>query len=277
MKEGGGEIPEKTHRPTASFGTIPTYQNAVTRPGIEPERREKFPVGKCLLAATSLSSRQRNLEQPMTRAIAKFYKLGKWRQAQFGTACVLCSPGTRSGGPATPSKTPLPPKTGAALFYTHTAEREQLSDSHKTPYDGVKRCRERKINIKTSERVNVDGEMRWEWSSAGIKEQRKRDTPEKTRKSVASSGTISNCENPGEAWPGGKPGSPMWEERTLHCVDGSRRCPTSLNGYTGCYSRMKHWRNARAGETGIPREDPPGTCNVLHVAHRSLMGRKPRA
>ncbi|KAJ8872562.1 hypothetical protein PR048_026168 [Dryococelus australis] len=30
-----GEIPEKTHRPTASSGTIPTCGNPVTRPGIE--------------------------------------------------------------------------------------------------------------------------------------------------------------------------------------------------------------------------------------------------
>ncbi|KAJ8866290.1 hypothetical protein PR048_032133 [Dryococelus australis] len=37
------------------------------------------------------------------------------------------------------------------------ASQKQSSDSHKTPYDRVKRCRERKINIKASERVNVDG------------------------------------------------------------------------------------------------------------------------
>ncbi|KAJ8866746.1 hypothetical protein PR048_032607 [Dryococelus australis] len=36
------------------------------------------------------------------------------------------------------------------------ASQKQSSDSHKTPYDRVKRCRERKINIKASERVNVD-------------------------------------------------------------------------------------------------------------------------
>ncbi|KAJ8888799.1 hypothetical protein PR048_008291 [Dryococelus australis] len=35
---GGGrrEIPERTRRPMASSGTIPTYVNPVTRPGIEP-------------------------------------------------------------------------------------------------------------------------------------------------------------------------------------------------------------------------------------------------
>ncbi|KAJ8890883.1 hypothetical protein PR048_010392 [Dryococelus australis] len=31
------EIPEKTHKPTASSGTIPTCENPVTRPGIEPD------------------------------------------------------------------------------------------------------------------------------------------------------------------------------------------------------------------------------------------------
>ncbi|KAJ8872262.1 hypothetical protein PR048_025864 [Dryococelus australis] len=36
------------------------------------------------------------------------------------------------------------------------ASEKQSSDTHKTPYDRVKRCRERKINIKASERVNVD-------------------------------------------------------------------------------------------------------------------------
>ncbi|KAJ8880496.1 hypothetical protein PR048_016966 [Dryococelus australis] len=35
------------------------------------------------------------------------------------------------------------------------ASQKQSSDTHKTPYDRVKRCRERKINIRASERVNV--------------------------------------------------------------------------------------------------------------------------
>ncbi|KAJ8869229.1 hypothetical protein PR048_030801 [Dryococelus australis] len=37
LKERGKrEIPEKIRRPTASSGTIPTCENPVTRPGIEP-------------------------------------------------------------------------------------------------------------------------------------------------------------------------------------------------------------------------------------------------
>ncbi|KAJ8877022.1 hypothetical protein PR048_021474 [Dryococelus australis] len=36
------------------------------------------------------------------------------------------------------------------------ASQKSSRDTHETPYDRVKRCRERKINIKASERVNVD-------------------------------------------------------------------------------------------------------------------------
>ncbi|KAJ8869040.1 hypothetical protein PR048_030591 [Dryococelus australis] len=36
------------------------------------------------------------------------------------------------------------------------ASQKQSSGTHKTPYDRVTRCRERKINIKASERLNVD-------------------------------------------------------------------------------------------------------------------------
>ncbi|KAJ8894147.1 hypothetical protein PR048_006757 [Dryococelus australis] len=42
------------------------------------------------------------------------------------------------------------------LIRLETASQKKSSDTHKTPYDRVKRCRERKINIKASERVKVD-------------------------------------------------------------------------------------------------------------------------
>ncbi|KAJ8894745.1 hypothetical protein PR048_000052 [Dryococelus australis] len=44
-----------------------------------------------------------------------------------------------------------------------TASQKQSSDAHKTPYDRVKRCWERKIYIKASERVNVDCFLRHEY------------------------------------------------------------------------------------------------------------------
>ncbi|KAJ8897821.1 hypothetical protein PR048_003174 [Dryococelus australis] len=53
------------------------------------------------------------------------------------------------------------PRLKAKLKYRNRirlerASQKQSSDTHKTPYDRVKRCREHKINIKASERVNVD-------------------------------------------------------------------------------------------------------------------------
>ncbi|KAJ8869161.1 hypothetical protein PR048_030729 [Dryococelus australis] len=39
------------------------------------------------------------------------------------------------------------------------ASQNKSNDNHKTPYDRVKRCLERKINIKASERVNVDSSL----------------------------------------------------------------------------------------------------------------------
>ncbi|KAJ8868801.1 hypothetical protein PR048_030342 [Dryococelus australis] len=43
------------------------------------------------------------------------------------------------------------------LIRLERASQKQSSDTHKTPYDRVKRCQERKINIKASERVNREG------------------------------------------------------------------------------------------------------------------------
>ncbi|KAJ8897573.1 hypothetical protein PR048_002922 [Dryococelus australis] len=40
------------------------------------------------------------------------------------------------------------------LYTVERASQKQSSDTHKTPYDPVKRCRERKINIKAPECVN---------------------------------------------------------------------------------------------------------------------------
>ncbi|KAJ8878418.1 hypothetical protein PR048_018996 [Dryococelus australis] len=44
--EGAGkrEIPEKTRRPTASSSTIPTCQDPVTQPGIEPDSKDTCPL-----------------------------------------------------------------------------------------------------------------------------------------------------------------------------------------------------------------------------------------
>ncbi|KAJ8865970.1 hypothetical protein PR048_033494 [Dryococelus australis] len=43
-----------------------------------------------------------------------------------------------------------------SAIYVDACDGVNRHDTHKTPYDRVKQCRERKINIKASERVNVD-------------------------------------------------------------------------------------------------------------------------
>ncbi|KAJ8897881.1 hypothetical protein PR048_003238 [Dryococelus australis] len=60
----------------------------------------------------------------------------------------MASPGMEPGSPRcnAGSLTTAPPRPRAF--------QKQSSDTHETPYDRVKRCRERKINIKASERVN---------------------------------------------------------------------------------------------------------------------------
>ncbi|KAJ8870640.1 hypothetical protein PR048_029663 [Dryococelus australis] len=57
----------------------------------------------------------------------------------------------RKSGVARPGIEP-----GSPWWDLERASQKQSSDTHKTPYDRVKLCRERKIYIKASERVNVD-------------------------------------------------------------------------------------------------------------------------
>ncbi|KAJ8881496.1 hypothetical protein PR048_017977 [Dryococelus australis] len=110
---------------------------------------------------------------------------------------------------------------------------KQSSDIHKTPYDRVKRCRERKINIKVSERVNVDvftqnkmesgeiwasiniGVLRADEMITGMKGRGKREIFENTHRPAASSGTIPTCEDLGVNPPVIEPASPMCEAISL--------------------------------------------------------------
>ncbi|KAJ8875070.1 hypothetical protein PR048_022960 [Dryococelus australis] len=77
---------------------------------------------------------------------------------------------------------------------------QQSSDTHKTPYDRVKRCRERKIDIKASETIEMSMEQR---RNEGARKQK---IPEETRRPATSSGTIPTCENPGVTRPRIEPG-----------------------------------------------------------------------
>ncbi|KAJ8895716.1 hypothetical protein PR048_001053 [Dryococelus australis] len=60
-----------------------------------------------------------------------------------------------------------------------------------------------------------EGETRWIWSSTGMQRRGKRVIPEKTNRPVASSDTISECENPGATPPRAEPGLCWWEEDAL--------------------------------------------------------------
>ncbi|KAJ8885881.1 hypothetical protein PR048_012087 [Dryococelus australis] len=124
------------------------------------------------------------------------------------------------------------------LSHLESASQEQSSDTHKIPYYLVKLCRERKKNIKASERVN-------------------------------SPARFPTRENPGAAPPGIEPGSPRWEagiltttppwtlmsscsiaEALLRYRHGGRHAePLALAPPSGAGIKGR-------GETGDPREYP---------------------
>ncbi|KAJ8892326.1 hypothetical protein PR048_004906, partial [Dryococelus australis] len=87
--------------------------------------------------------------------------------------------------------------------------------------------------------------------------QRKREIPEKTSQSAASSSTIPTCENPGVTRPGIEPGFPRQEASSL-----TAQPPRPLQ--IGLVIEQR--RNVRAGETGNPRVDSQ-TGIVRHDSH----------
>ncbi|KAJ8889781.1 hypothetical protein PR048_009284 [Dryococelus australis] len=78
---------------------------------------------------------------------------------------------------------------------------------------------------------------------AVMKWQKKRDIPEKTRRPVASHGTIPTYENPGVTWPEIEPGSPWWEPvaRNNGWLAWNGRRPRCEGGDVRTYTRVcKH-------------------------------------
>ncbi|KAJ8869763.1 hypothetical protein PR048_028771 [Dryococelus australis] len=123
---GKREIPEKTCRPKESSRTILTFENpGVTPPEIEPGLPS---MNGALLP-----------DAPMAIAMSQ-YSLHVDSMASLALLSSALS---------------------LAVSYDDTltaASPHHLTfiDTHKTPHDRVKLCRERKINIKASERVSVD-------------------------------------------------------------------------------------------------------------------------
>ncbi|KAJ8895472.1 hypothetical protein PR048_000805, partial [Dryococelus australis] len=170
----GREIPEKTRRPAVPFGTIPTRENPrATLPRIEP--------GSPWRIASSLNTTSPRPPDDLDLIMQRSEKLGKLNTILVYTRKIAQS------------------KYRNRIRLAR-ASHKQYSDTYKTQYDRAKRCRERKINIKASERVNERRNAR-----AG-----ERKIPEKTCRPAASSSTIPTCENPGVTQQGIEPGSPWW-------------------------------------------------------------------
>ncbi|KAJ8873842.1 hypothetical protein PR048_024678 [Dryococelus australis] len=151
---GKREIPEKTRRPAASFGTIPPYENTgAAPPGIEHGSPR---VGPGLHGGSQMGL------QVTLFLFSSFLFVPN----QFHCSLQpLCSgPHFRLQLPNFNSYTQARLKlysTCSSLGRTHIrlerASQNHSIDTHKTPYDRVKRFRERKKkSTKASERVNVD-------------------------------------------------------------------------------------------------------------------------
>ncbi|KAJ8890854.1 hypothetical protein PR048_010363 [Dryococelus australis] len=168
------EIPEKTLRPAASSGTNPTRGNQVTRPGIEPglhwweasmptaqqpaapkANRVSFPAGVLPDSRTWKSYRTMSLVgsflgdlpfPPPLHSGAITYLISSSSTLKTSIKLNTISAYARQNAAS---------KYGNRIRLER-ASQKQSSNTHKTPCDRVKRRPERKINIKASERVNVD-------------------------------------------------------------------------------------------------------------------------
>ncbi|KAJ8883724.1 hypothetical protein PR048_015578 [Dryococelus australis] len=89
----------------------------------------------------------------------------------------------------------------------------------------------------------MSGTMVLTWISAGIKEREKRQIPEKTRRPVASSGTILTCENPGMTRLGIEPGG----EQANHLVTAA---PIAIWCFIYALSQFLRRNNMTASEVG---------------------------
>ncbi|KAJ8871528.1 hypothetical protein PR048_027850 [Dryococelus australis] len=139
----------------------------------------------------------------------------------------------------------------------------------------------------------------------------KREIPEQTRRAAASSGTIPTCEDPGVTRPftlvGGEQSNrlatvaPLSSWKILHLayvftsqdyvamVDPGIDNTLRVTGFCSwdplvpvipehdmkCGPRMELCWNVRAGETGVPRENPPARGIVQHYSHTRKSGSEP--
>ncbi|KAJ8868069.1 hypothetical protein PR048_031878 [Dryococelus australis] len=240
--EGKRETPEKTRRPMASSGTIPTCD--------DPEWPGRglslvLIVHSWLRAILAATVAERLAYSPPTKAIRvqssalslRFSHEGIVPEDAFGRWVFLGDlPFPHPFIPALlhihlnhPHRLSRPRRPN---LFTHSFTRnftEALPDTGATSSEVTQRSRVTYSGEGVSERVKIfrrflktrscldadESEARGVWSSAGIQEWRKQDIPEKTRRPAASYGMIPTCDDPVATQPGIGPGSPRREASSL--------------------------------------------------------------
>ncbi|KAJ8873898.1 hypothetical protein PR048_024734 [Dryococelus australis] len=193
--EGAGkrEIPEKTRRPTASSGTIPTCENPVTRPGFEPVRLLSFHQGGVRLPACSPPDFPMCKSCPMMSLVIRF------------------SQGSPVSPPLHSATTPYSSRfTLISSQLQHCVISTTRAGCHRWILSDpvamatcMRICKQLRVTPSPPLHplVQLNMELRW---NEGVG---KRKSPEKTRQPTASSGTIPTCESP-VTRQGLEPGSP---------------------------------------------------------------------
>ncbi|KAJ8872330.1 hypothetical protein PR048_025934 [Dryococelus australis] len=244
-RRGKREIPENTLRPTASSGTIPTCENSVTRPGIEPGLRPPLELSPSLglLFLTCVHVGQPNALDsgfihidptpgeinvrtflfPLRRPrIGCFFE---WGTAITTTAHFSPVESAAENALYLQQDTPALLHCITSLLHTHLDSlpwtMKKISAARSFPNRSRFFFTRNAPQCKVSASEDIWAALNTEvsradevWNSAGMKGRGKREISDKTRRPTASSGTISTCENP-VTRPGIEPGSPWWKASGL--------------------------------------------------------------
>ncbi|KAJ8878517.1 hypothetical protein PR048_019095 [Dryococelus australis] len=252
-KWGGGEergIPEKTLWPTASSGTIPTCENPVTRPGIEP-RSPWWEASMLIAQPPGVADEKRGHGGVAVRLLVS-------RQGELGilegSLPDLCTrePCRRNAasrrvfsGISSFPRPCIPAPFQAHLTSPSSALKTSMLRAVQISPPQWKYCNppppllleELGIGLRAHAFRSLDltavyafgkdarylivqtvssagGKHLIIVDGAGVKRLGKREITEKTRRPTASSGSILTCENP-VIRPGIEPGSPWWEASVL--------------------------------------------------------------
>ncbi|KAJ8888272.1 hypothetical protein PR048_007759 [Dryococelus australis] len=123
---------------------------------------------------------------------------------------------TRTAGVPSPRQHIHPRELAlAGCMHAHHGEKQVRDAEIKQRYNKIAaRCHGKVYQTVTSELV-TSGAFSFNASSAGMQGREKREIPEKTRRPMASSGTIPTCDNPGVTRSGIEPGSLLWEASSI--------------------------------------------------------------